>query len=152
GILKPGAVLVTALPPDDEASAVLQAQAGRLGCRVVRPNTAPDASIDAINAGLAGAVLDELGPPLHAGLLDDATRGRARLPGRMELFKVGHLTVVLDGAHVPFNLAAVLRDLSRQPGLSGPCTAVVAFGADKDADGLLGVLGRAGVAIVATGL
>ena len=41
--------------------------------------------------------------------------------------------VVFDGAHVPFNLAAVLRDLARVPELAEPGVAVVALAADKDA-------------------
>ncbi len=62
------------------------------------------------------------------------------------------LPVVFDGAHVPFNLAAVMRDLKRAPGLAGPCVAVVALAADKDARGFVAELGRRASAIVFTDL
>lgn len=60
------------------------------------------------------------------------------------------LPVVLDGAHVPFNIAAVLGDLAREPRYAGPCVAVVALAADKDAAGFLEELGRRASAIVCT--
>ena len=59
---------------------------------------------------------------------------------------------MLDGAHVPFNLAAVLRDLSRTADLAGPCVAVMALAADKDAAGLMTELGRRASALVFTEL
>ena len=51
-------------------------------------------------------------------------------------------SVVLDGAHVPFNLEAVLGDLASTTELSGPCVAIVALAADKDANGFVGELGK----------
>jgi dihydrofolate synthase/folylpolyglutamate synthase len=88
------------------------------------------------------------GEPVGAALLDAGTRLAARLPGRMERFDIEiaprRLPVVMDGAHVPFNIAAVLRDLALDPGLSGPCVAIVALAADKDAEGFVAELaGRA---------
>ncbi|KMO21017.1 bifunctional folylpolyglutamate synthase/dihydrofolate synthase [Methylobacterium platani] len=162
GILKPGAGLVTTLPPDDEAGAVLAARAAALGCPVLRP-PAPGGSIAQENAGLAGLVLGYLGAggargrdgsPLGAGLLDAAARAGAVLPGRLERRALrtahGPVPVVLDGAHVPFNLAAVMRDLGRDPDLAGPCTALVALAGDKDAAGFLAVLARHAGYVVAT--
>ncbi len=150
GILKAGAALVTTLAPGDEAGAVAAARAAALGCPVLRPVLAPDASIAEENAALAGLVLDRLGgcgvrgpggTPLGAALLDGAARAVARLPGRLERRTVstaaGPVPVVLDGAHVPFNLAAVLRDLARAGDLPGPCCALVAMAGDKDAAGFL---------------
>ena len=58
--------------------------------------------------------------------------------------------VVFDGAHVPFNLAAVLRDLARFSDLAGPCVAVVALASDKDAAGFLRELKRRASAVVFT--
>jgi dihydrofolate synthase/folylpolyglutamate synthase len=50
----------------------------------------------------------------------------------------------MDGAHVPFNIGAVLRDLALNADLSGPCVAIVALAADKDAQGFVAELaGRA---------
>ena len=84
--------------------------------------------------------------PVGAWLIDAETRAAARLPGRMERFDVGigprRLPVVMDGAHVPFNIAAVLRDLALAPDLSGPCVAIVALAADKDAQGFVAELAR----------
>jgi dihydrofolate synthase/folylpolyglutamate synthase len=161
GILKPGAVLVTTLGADDEAGRVVQARADELGSRVKRTRLDASAPIDQINLALAAAVLGELrrkgvsgrsGDPVGASLLDGPTRDAARLPGRMERVDVevgpGRLPVVMDGAHVPFNIGAVLRDLALTTDLSGPCVAIVALAADKDAAGFVGELaGRASAAI-----
>jgi dihydrofolate synthase/folylpolyglutamate synthase len=157
GILKPGAVLITTLSADDEAGRVLQTRGDELGARVKRTRVDPSAAIEQINLALAAAVLGELrrkgvsgrsGEPVGAALLDSATRAAARLPGRMERFdlEVGprRLPVVMDGAHVPFNIGAVLRDLALAPDLSGSCVAIVALAADKDAKGFVAELaGRA---------
>jgi dihydrofolate synthase/folylpolyglutamate synthase len=166
GILKAGAVLVTTLTPDDPAGRVLQSRADQLGCRILRTDLPPDATIEDSNAALAGLVLDHLGRqentrthidnmreiPVGAWLLDSVTRAKARLPGRMERFDIivpgdveqtrQTVPVVLDGAHVPFNLEAVLRDLSFRSDLGSACVAIVAHAVDKDAAGLLAVLSR----------
>jgi dihydrofolate synthase / folylpolyglutamate synthase len=167
GVLKRGAALVTPLDADDEAGRVLQARAEELGSPVIRPRFGAKATIEEMNVALAGAVLDQLGvsgvraPALGnatvgAWLLDVETRAAARLPGRMERFDIeagaGRLPVVLDGAHVPFNLEAVLGDLARSPDLSGPCVAIVALAADKDAAGFLATLGRRVSTIIFTDL
>jgi len=155
GILKPGAVLVTALDRADEAGRVVQARADALGCAVVRAQIGPGATIEETNAALASVVVDELGrrgvrarsgEAVGAGFIDASTRAAARLIGRMERREVvvgaSRVPVVLDGAHVPFNLAAVLADLARAPDLAAPCVAVVALAADKDARGFLAELSR----------
>ena len=165
GILKPGATLVTPLEPDDEAGRVLKARADALGSPVRRPRLGAASSIDETNLALAAAVLGELrrkgvsgpsGEPVGAALLGAETRAAARLPGRMERFDIEtgsrRLPVVMDGAHVPFNLKAVLGDLARAPDLAGPCVAVVALAADKDAKGFVGELGRRASTIVFTDL
>jgi dihydrofolate synthase / folylpolyglutamate synthase len=155
GILKPGAVLITTLSADDEGGRVLQTRADELGSRVKRARVDPAAPIEQINLALAAAVLGELrrkgvsgrsGEPVGAALLDDVTRAAARLPGRMERFDLDvgprRLPVVMDGAHVPFNIGAVLRDLALTPELSGPCVAIVAIAADKDAQGFVAELAK----------
>jgi dihydrofolate synthase / folylpolyglutamate synthase len=169
GILKPGAVLVTTLAPDDEAGGVLKARADELGSPVVRVRLDAAATIDETNLALAGAALRQLGrrgvragsaafsdPAVGAWLLDAETRAAARLPGRMEQFEVQagawRLPVVLDGAHVPFNLKAVLHDLALAPDLSRPCVAIVALAADKDAKGFVMELGKRASTIVFTDL
>src|SRR5208337_2409316 len=127
--------------------------------------TSPGATIEETNIALAGAALDQLGQrgvralsgePVGAWLLDAETRAAARLIGRMERHDVdlgsSRVAIVFDGAHVPFNLAAVLADLSRAPDLAGPCVAVVALAADKDARGFLAELSRRAAAVVFTDL
>jgi dihydrofolate synthase / folylpolyglutamate synthase len=164
GILKPGAVLITTLDPEDEAGRVLKARAGELGSSLVRPRLDAE-TIEEANVALAGAALDQLGrrgvrtaagDTVGAWLIDAETRAAARLPGRMERFdlKIGarRLPVILDGAHVPFNLAAVFRDLARTPDLKRSCIAVVALASDKDAKGFVAELGKRAAAIVFTDL
>ena len=158
-------MLVTTLERDDEAGRVVQARADELGCPVVRTPRRPDATIEETNVALASAVLDQLGrkgvrarsgEPLGAGLLDAETRLAARLIGRMERRDIdvgsSRVPLVFDGAHVPFNLAAVLHDLARIPELAGPGVAVVALAADKDAAGFLTELGKRASAVVFTEL
>lgn len=171
GILKPGARLVTTLPSTDEAGRVLQNRAHSLGCPSVLVPMYPGERIEAGNVRIAAAVLDCLGQeefptcstvsrsPNRIGgwLLDESVRTSARLPGRLERFYVDgphrrRLTVVMDGAHVPFNLEAVFRDLNEDADLTGPCVAVVGMGSDKDAPGLMKVLSRYASSIVFTEL
>ena len=165
GILKPGAVLVTTLGADHEAGRILQTRADELGSRVRRTRLDASAPIEQTNFALAAAVLGELrrkgvggrfGEPVGAALLDGDTRAAARLPGRMERFDVEigprRLSVIMDGAHVPFNIGAVLRDLALTPDLSGSCVAIVALAADKDAEGFVRELAGRASAIVVTDL
>jgi len=167
GILKPGAALLTPLDVDDEAGRVLKTRADELRCPVIRPPLRSGATIEDMNVALAGAALDRLGEigvraPAPGGavvgawLIDADTRAAARLPGRMERFDIDaasrRVPVVLDGAHVPFNIAAVLRDLALTPDLAGPYVAVVALAGDKDARGFVAELGNRASAIIFTDL
>ncbi|MGY5807555.1 bifunctional folylpolyglutamate synthase/dihydrofolate synthase [Rhizobium sp. LEGMi198b] len=163
GILKPGAALATTLPISDAAGRVLQQRADELGCRVLRTDFPDDATIADKNAALAGLVLDYLGQhgeraregarsgvAIGAWLLDQAVRDSAHLPGRMErlTFELPAapntaprmVPMVMDGAHVPFNIEAVLRDISRDREFDSGCIAIVALASDKDALGFLTVL------------
>ncbi|MGO7373744.1 folylpolyglutamate synthase/dihydrofolate synthase family protein [Rhizobium ruizarguesonis] len=171
GIIKRGATVVTLLPEADEAGAVVSARAEELGSVVRRPTVSADATIEQRNVALAGAVLDVLGKmgvmtkgasamsePLGEQLLDPSTIEAARLPGRLEKLAVNVTTggdnakvnVVLDGAHVPFNLAAVLSDLSQDEKYRAPCIAVMSIAEDKDAAGLLSTMTRHDMSIIFT--
>ena len=173
GILKPGATLATTLAATDTAGRVLQQRADELGCSILRTNIADDATIADKNAALVGLVLDHLGQqgervregvetgaPVGVWLLDQAVRDSARLPGRMERFSFTLPSVsntarrvvpmVMDGAHVPFNIEAVLRDIARSSDFSGKCVAIVALASDKDAEGFLTVLSRSVAYVVFT--
>ena len=165
GILKSGATLATTLAIDDAAGKVLQQRADELGCKVLRTDLPEDATIAETNISLVGLVFDHLGrqgesvqaaskkgQPIGAWLLEPAVIDKARLPGRMERFDLAlpptlrsgrqSLPVIMDGAHVPFNIEAVLRDITRSSSVSGDCVAVVALASDKDAPGFLNVLSR----------
>jgi dihydrofolate synthase/folylpolyglutamate synthase len=158
GIIKPGVPVVTPLSPDSEAGAVVH--------RIARERAAPlqavagvaGATLSQVNRATARVVLDVLGglgvtsprraAPLAAADLPDDVADRARLPARLERIEVGDsdaaVSVVVDGAHVGFALAEVLRELHEQPGLSSPPVVLLALGADKDATAMLAALqGRA---------
>jgi dihydrofolate synthase/folylpolyglutamate synthase len=165
GILKRGATMITGTAPDSAAGQIVSAEAQKLGCPVVFCLPRPGETIAEINTRLAQNVLDEVGRrsvtaqgpqfskrPIGGWLLDEATRLRACLPGRMEGFELPPLgdipdpgnrksiPVILDGAHVPFNLAAVLRDLRRIPELAGFFAVVFGAGRDKQAFAMLDLL------------
>jgi dihydrofolate synthase / folylpolyglutamate synthase len=165
GILKPGATMITGVASDSEAGQIVSAEAQKLGCPLVFCSPRPNETIAEINTRLAQNVLDEMGRrsvtaqdpqfskrPIGGWLLDEATQLRARLPGRMEGFELpvsGDITgprnrksipVILDGAHVPFNLAAVLRDLRRIQESAGFFAVVFATGRDKQAFAMLDLL------------
>jgi dihydrofolate synthase/folylpolyglutamate synthase len=170
GIIKPGAAVVTLLPEADEAGTVVSARAAELGCALRRPTVPADATIEQRNVAVAGTVLDVLGKmgvmtkgasamsePLGEQLLDPSTIATARLPGRLEKLAVdtshgdnAKVNVVLDGAHVPFNLAAVLSDLSQEEKYRAPCIAVMSIADDKDAAGLLSTMTRHDISIIFT--
>jgi len=165
GILKRGATMITGVAPNSAAGQIVSAEAQKLGCPLVFCLSQPGETIAETNTWLAKNVLDEMGRRsvtaedpqfskrrIGGWLLDEATQLRANLPGRMEGFELpvsGDITgprnrksipVILDGAHVPFNLAAVLRDLRRIRELAGFCTVVFGAGRDKQAFAMLDLL------------
>ena len=173
GILKPGATMISGIAPDSVAGQIVSAEAQKLGCPVGFCAPPPGATIAEINVGLAQNVLDEIGRrsvlaqdpqfskrPIGGWLLDEATQWRAGLPGRMEGFELPvssgltdlrdskRLPVILDGAHVPFNLAAVLHDLRGIRELAGSFTVVFGTGRDKQAFAMLELLKQNGVDMV----
>ena len=107
------------------------------------------------NAGVAHAVLDALAAAGVASV-DDAARRRgyasATWPGRLELLRVDGHEVLLDGAHNPAGAAALATALDYlRPYLAGgdlpappPLTLVHGSMADKDVDGIVAALERAG--------
>jgi dihydrofolate synthase/folylpolyglutamate synthase len=109
----------------------------------------------AANAAVADALLDALDT---AGIASTPAAARragyatAIWPGRLELLTAGGRDVLLDGAHNPAGAAALgvaLDDL--RPFLAeGPLTVVTASMADKDVDGVIDALGRAGAMAGAT--
>jgi dihydrofolate synthase/folylpolyglutamate synthase len=156
GILKKGTTLVTGVPPESEAGGVLIEVAKSLDCPVVTLKSSAEMSLRDFNLAVAGAVLDVLGArrpgprvleyksgrPVGRWLLTEMVISSAQLPGRMERLSVARgrsspseaewMTIILDGAHVPFNLRAVLRDLTKADKPKEPCIVVISLGRDKD--------------------
>ncbi len=148
GILKPGSILITGVPVDDEAGRVIDARARELAVPVRRPlgGIWDEATIAGRNLALAGAALDELGgrgvhgadgKKLRAELLTSEVRLAARLPGRLEWFKVNDIPVALDGGHVPASVRDALRDLCAAAGRPLPPVVILGLARDKDLPGIL---------------
>lgn len=168
GIVKPGCTLVTTAAPDERIGPPIYGAAAAAHATVRRVIVPPDASIDQTNRAIARAVLDALGERgvtsprrgtlLGAADLPDTVADAAALPGRLERFEVADapglrpVPVVLDAAHVGFALAAVLRDLARQPGLTAPPTVVLALAGDKDMRAMLEPLRGGAQRVVCVGV
>ena len=131
------------------AGAALRAAAERLATSLWDVPGARGGRLEARNLALARAALVRLGTggsgllardgrPVGAHLLEGGEL--PRLPGRLEMRRQAGVTVVLDGAHVPASLTAVLNDLAQGEGSSGPLQCVFGCGKDKDALGLLKAL------------
>jgi dihydrofolate synthase/folylpolyglutamate synthase len=104
------------------------------------------------NAHLAlravGALATRDGWELDPEAIRDGLRG-TRLPGRFERRLLADRPVVLDGAHNPMKLAALVATLQElRPGARFPW--VLAFKQDKDIDGALRVLAPVASGVVAT--
>ncbi len=109
----------------------------------------------AANVAVADALLDALETAGIASAPADARRAgyaTAVWPGRLELITVGGRDVLLDGAHNPAGAAALATALDDlRPFLAeAPLTLVTASMADKDVDGVIAALGRAGAVRRAT--
>lgn len=170
GIIKAGSIVITPIAEEDEAGDVIARRAHELGCDVRRPSIPSRATIEARNVIVAGTALDamndlhiEAGAAPHklgAELLDRQTIESARLPGRLDVRKdtvatssgSREVSIVFDGAHVPFNLRAVLADLALDKQYSRPCSVVMALAEDKDAIGLLSALDPAVYSLLFTTL
>jgi dihydrofolate synthase/folylpolyglutamate synthase len=178
GILPFGGRAVVARQPSADVADVLSAEAARRGCAVrwvdggpptVRAETGPDGTglllrgrrsmvlgltgrHQAGNAHLAVHAVEVLAS--RDGWVVDADAVRlglrsATLPGRFERRVIAGRTVVLDGAHNPMKLSALVATLNEvYPGVRFPW--VLAFKQDKDLDGAMRVIGPAATHVVAT--
>lgn len=153
GILKKGKPCVSAVgywkgDTDPGPARVIAERALELGCELSNPG--PLEGLVAGNEQLARKCLEVLGDLGRKGatgqlvgahlLGPEAVRMGARLPGRLERRCREGVPLVLDGAHVPTSLTAVLEELRGDPDLSGPCQPVLSLARDKDAQGLLKAL------------
>ncbi|MFT5463877.1 MAG: dihydrofolate synthase/folylpolyglutamate synthase, partial [Planctomycetota bacterium] len=152
GILAPGVpAIACGAVYGTEVGECLRAAADLLGTSLVNVPAAMFGSIGARNLALAGAALGQLGAG-SGGLVDQDGQALGphllttelgplpHLPGRLERGDVDGVPVVLDGAHVPASLTAVLGDLKADPALKGPLHCIFGCGRDKDAAGLLKAL------------
>ena len=139
GVVRPGASVVLGMAETAPIAEIFRAEA-----RLHTPSPKliyvppPQGGIRAHNIALARAALKELGE----GQLDDTTARNTlrQLPARQEEFQVNQVRVVLDGAHVPDSVDAVLQET----GVQG-FTAVIGVGADKDAAAICDVLRNSGL-------
>jgi dihydrofolate synthase/folylpolyglutamate synthase len=145
----------------DEAGAVVAARARELDVGILRPAVRVDgrrATVEQRNAALAELALEALcargvrgpsGQPLVTRL-DAGLLSAARLPARQERFVAGACPVVLDGAHTPGSVAAVLSDLWAATDLHGRPSVVLGMARDKDLAGILKVLAPAAEKVFGT--
>jgi len=152
GILKAGTPCVSAVgcssgTLEAGAAQVIADRASQLGVDLSHPE--PAEGLTPTNEGLARRSLDSLGEagwkgadgrPIGGHLLQSETALAARLPGRLERRGLQGVPVVLDGAHVPSSLSAVLEELRADRDLQGSCHPVLSLARDKDARGMLKVL------------
>jgi dihydrofolate synthase/folylpolyglutamate synthase len=117
--IRPGVPVVTA--EEGEALAVIREESARLGSPLLHPQLQPElftlpasdwlppaGSTRWLNLRLAAAALRQLGAGEEAVL---AALQAPPLPGRGELFSVGGVRVLLDGAHDPAAAVALARSL-----------------------------------------
>lgn len=140
GIVKPGRPLVTGVPPDSEAGAVVAEVVARQHSHVVHALPAAGSTLREANRTMANAVLSLIGAPP----LTTQAAAAVQLPGRQEIFEPSAhsrgVRVVLDGAHVPSNLRAVLHDLGRDARFASSCVVVIGLARDKPQDAMLEAL------------
>jgi dihydrofolate synthase/folylpolyglutamate synthase len=178
GILPFGGRAVAARPQNAEVEAVLNAEAARRGCALrwaeqgppaVRARTGPNGTElrlpgrpplalgltgrhQAGNARLALRAVEAIAARDGWALDADAVRQGLRsatLPGRFERRVIGGRTAVLDGAHNPMKLAALVATLHEvHPGARFPW--VLAVKQDKDLAAALRVVAPAASVVVAT--
>ncbi len=143
-VVRPGATLVLGpgLHPDAEAVAV--GVAGQRGARIVRAGSDPDLLLGALGAfqrrnfatarAAAEAFLGSLDGQAVA-----AAAAAVRVPGRLQVVGERPLTV-LDGAHNPDGMAALVESLPELRAGRGRLVAVLSVLEDKDAAGMLRTL------------
>jgi dihydrofolate synthase/folylpolyglutamate synthase len=143
-VVRPGGTLVLghALHPD--AVAVAEAVAAQRGARIVRAPADPGVEVGAPGAYqrrnfalariAAEAYLGELDPQAVA-----AAAAEVRVPGRLQVIGSDPLTL-LDGAHNPEGIRALVESLPEVVGERRPLVAVVSVLDDKDAAAMLAEL------------
>ena len=126
------------------------------GVEVVTPNAVYDGlplhllggfQRDNLAVALAGAEMT-IGRALRPGPLREAI-ARVEMPGRLEMFP-GAPAVVLDGAHNPAGMRAMVDELPAVAAGRAPVVAVLSVLGDKDAAAMVGTLAEVADRIIAT--
>jgi dihydrofolate synthase/folylpolyglutamate synthase len=143
-VVQQGATLVLGPDLHPDAEVVAEAVAAERGARIVRAGADPGVSVGApgtfqrrnfaVAVAAAEAYLGELDPSAVA----DAAE-HVRVPGRMQVYGEQPLTV-LDGAHNPEGIAALVESLPAVIGARKPIVGVVSILDDKDAAAMLAEL------------
>jgi dihydrofolate synthase/folylpolyglutamate synthase len=153
-VVQPGATLVlgSGLPAD--AIAAAEELAAQRGARIVSAGADPGTAVGALgtfqrrNFAAARAAAQA-----YLGRLDSeavaAAAADVRIPGRLQVFGSEPLTL-LDGAHNPEGVAALVESLPELRGDRGDLVAVVSILDDKDAPAMLARLVPACAALVLT--
>jgi dihydrofolate synthase/folylpolyglutamate synthase len=143
-VVQPGSTLVLGAGLHPDAREVAEAVAGARGARIVVAGTDPGVALGALGAyqrrnfALARAAAEALLGALDADAVA-AAAAAVRVPGRLQVVGERPLTV-LDGAHNPDGMAALVESLPDLRAGRGRLIAVVSILDDKDAAGMLRAL------------
>jgi dihydrofolate synthase/folylpolyglutamate synthase len=153
-VVTPGATLVLGTGLDPEVVAVAERVTGERNARIVRAGTDPGVAVGAPGAfqrrnfALARAAAESYLGALDQGALE-AAAAEVRIPGRLQEIATEPLTL-LDGAHNPDGMRALVQALPELVGDHDRVVAVLSILDDKDAAGMLSALMPACDAIVLT--
>jgi dihydrofolate synthase/folylpolyglutamate synthase len=153
-VVQPGSTLVLGAGLHADARAVADEVASERGASIVVAGTDPGVALGALGAyqrrnfTLARAASEALLGGLDAGAVA-AAAAAVRVPGRLQVVGEQPLTVV-DGAHNPDGMAALVESLPALRAGRRRLVAVVSILEDKDAAGMLRALLAAADAVVLT--
>ncbi len=153
-VVQPGATLVLGAGLHADAVAVAELLAAERGARIVRAGADPGTAVGALGAfqrrNFAAA---RAAAQAYLGHLDSeavaAAAAAVRIPGRLQAVGAEPLTL-LDGAHNPEGIAALVESLPELRRGRGDLVAVVWILDDKDAPAMLAQLVPACAALVLT--
>jgi dihydrofolate synthase / folylpolyglutamate synthase len=153
-VVQAGATLVLGADLHPDAIAVAQEVSRERNATIVYASADPGASVGALGAfqrrnfAAARAAAQAFLGPLDAGAVATAAAD-VRVPGRLQVFGERPLTL-LDGAHNPDGIGALVESLPEIRAAHGRLVAVVSILDDKDAPGMLAQLVPACDALVLT--
>jgi dihydrofolate synthase/folylpolyglutamate synthase len=153
-VVQPGATLVLGAGLDPEVRTVAERIARERGTRIVQAGTDPGVEVGAPGAyQRRNFALALAAAQAYLGDLDDGAvrlaASSVRVPGRLQQVGADPLTL-LDGAHNPDGVRALVEALAELGTGRERVVAVVSILDDKDAAGMLAALGSACDALVLT--